>query len=65
MPTSVVAVAVESSSVDLRWLRPKHPNGRILGYRIYFTKLSNNFTDVVTARMANSSLEYTLTGLGE
>ncbi len=54
---------VTNSSVAVRWQRPRHPNGIVQGYRLYY--VHKNFTDVQTVREPEEDMEHTLQGLGE
>ncbi len=54
---------VTNSSVAVRWQRPRHPNGIVQGYRLYY--VHKNFTDVQTVRDPEEDMEHTLHGLGE
>ena len=69
MPVGVRVTEITNDSIRLAWSRPLTPNGRILGYRLYFMK-NDNFTDVVTVRLddgrdeSGRNLDYTLRNLG-
>ena len=62
-PFNVSFRGVTNSSVAVRWQRPRHPNGIVQGYRLYY--VHKNFTDVQTVRDPDEDMEHTLQGLGE
>ena len=64
MPVGVRVTHITNSSIRLNWNPPLSPNGKLLGYRLYFMK-NDNFTDVVTVRMGGEKLDYTLKALGK
>ena len=46
-PTISEIKHISSSTVDIKWNKPSHPNGVILGYKLHYKKLSDdNYTDV-------------------
>ncbi len=64
-PSNVSYSSVTNSSVLLGWQRPRHPNGLVQGYRIYY--MHKNFTDVRTVRepAQQEAMQHLLDGLGE
>ncbi len=54
---------VSNSSVTVGWHRPRHPNGIVQGYRLYY--MHKNFTDVQTIREPEDRMDFHLGGLGE
>ncbi|XP_018025351.1 tyrosine-protein phosphatase 99A isoform X2 [Hyalella azteca] len=48
-PLNLTVTRIEDTTVELSWLRPRHPNGEIRGYRIFYMR--GNFTSVRTAHV--------------
>ena len=62
-PFNVSFRDVTNSSVTVRWQRPRHPNGLVQGYRLYY--MHRNYTDVQTVREPSEEMDFELQGLGE
>ena len=62
-PLNLTVTQVWDREVGLSWLGPRHPNGEISGYRVYFMR--GNITGVRTVKLATHQITYNLTGLGE
>ncbi|XP_057323850.1 tyrosine-protein phosphatase 99A-like isoform X1 [Microplitis mediator] len=60
-PLRLTAYGINSSSVELSWSEPKHKNGIILGYRVFY--MHSNFTEVKTLKKNNETIDFLLNDL--
>ncbi|XP_063219446.1 tyrosine-protein phosphatase 99A-like isoform X2 [Bacillus rossius redtenbacheri] len=61
-PVNVTVLRATSTTIELSWSEPEHPNGKILGYHLYF--IHANTTDVKTVNASGKSeIEYVLSDL--
>ena len=56
-------MAVTNNGFVLQWVRPERPNGRISGYRVYYS--SDNFTSVRTINSSEPVVSGEVDGLGK
>lgn len=59
-PTNLSVIRVMDTSVKLRWLEPKYPNGIIQGYQIYLQDLVRNLNDTRRLSDPQSVMEHTI-----
>ncbi|XP_034948533.1 tyrosine-protein phosphatase 99A isoform X2 [Chelonus insularis] len=57
-PLRLTAHGTNSTSIELSWSEPKHKNGHILGYRVFY--MHSNFTEVKTLKEINETTEFVL-----
>lgn len=62
-PENVSLLWVTDSMMELSWLEPERPNGKLEGFRIYY--MQNNFTDVVTTKQTLPHMKFTLENLSK
>ena len=62
-PLNLSVVAVTNNGFVLQWVRPERPNGRISGYRVYYS--SDNFTNVRTINSSEPVVSGEVDGLGK
>ncbi|KAK7794416.1 hypothetical protein R5R35_010393 [Gryllus longicercus] len=61
-PLNVTVLNASSTTMNLLWKVPDHPNGQIMGYRLFF--VHSNITDVETIQANNEPIvEHTLKSL--
>ncbi|XP_054161930.1 tyrosine-protein phosphatase 99A-like isoform X2 [Oppia nitens] len=63
-PRNVTLVRVTNTEARLQWLEPKHPNGRLQGYRIYVLNIVANLTEVKkVVNPQQYTIDFTITNL--
>ena len=63
-PRHLTVVGKTSTSVDLNWIHPLHPNG-VIHYEIEFSKSENFLPSKITINTGSNNTYYTVNGVSE